>query len=88
MEKVVDLFYTRGRFKDKIIALKQVADLLLIELDKENVDTYLVYDYVHQMMGFILIMIRWLKKIRLEELKKEKNKEQLDKELDKYEANK
>jgi hypothetical protein len=73
MEKVVDLFYSKSRFKDKIIAVKQLCDLLLTELDNENIDLYIIFDYLHEITGKIAILIRWIKYLRLEELAKELN---------------
>jgi hypothetical protein len=81
MEKITDLFYSKGRLKDRVIEIKQVVDLLLKELDKEEWDLYMIANYVLELSGHISVVSRWLRKIRLDELEKEK----LNKELDKRE---
>jgi len=73
MEKVVDLFYTRPRFKDRLLKIRQLIDLVLKELDNENLDLYIVFDYVHSIQANTTVLVRWLRKLMLEEIKKKEN---------------
>jgi len=79
MKKITDLFFSKGRLKDRVIEIRQVVDLLLKELDKEEWDLYLIANYVLELSGHISVVSRWVRKIRLDELEKEKNNRELDK---------
>jgi hypothetical protein len=77
--KITDLFYSKGRLKDRVIEIKQVVDLLLKELEKEEWDLYLIADYVLELSGHISVVSRWIRKIRLEEIEKDKSNNELGK---------
>jgi len=83
MEKVVDLFYSKSRFKSKLIQIRQLIDLLLKELDNENLDLYIIFDYVYSIQTNTTVLYRWLKKLALEELEKKREIKENDKELSK-----
>jgi len=72
MEQLIDLFYTRARFRDRVIEIKQLTDLILKELENETVDMGLLADYILEMSGHISVLSRWLKKMRLEQIEKQK----------------
>jgi hypothetical protein len=82
MEKITDLFYSKGKLKDRVLEIKQVVDLLLKELDKEDWDLYLIANYILELSGHISVVSRWVRKIRLDELEKEKSNKELDKRED------
>jgi hypothetical protein len=79
MEKITDLFYSKGRLKDRVIEIKQVVDLLLKELEKEDWDLYLIANYILELSGHISVVSRWIRKIRLDEIEKQKTDKGLDK---------
>jgi len=72
MRKLSDLFYSRARFKDRVIAIKQVVDLIEKEIQNEEWDLGLIADYILELSGHISVLSRWVRKIVMLELEKKK----------------
>ena len=72
MRKLSDLFYSRARFKDRVIAIKQVVDLIEKEIQNEEWDLGLIADYILELSGHISVLSRWVRKIVMLEMEKKK----------------